>query len=139
MNHCALILSLCALAGFDDPSDKSVLRDRVDLMEVNHFYDERGKLVFNQIIYYDWSDERCRYMVRDWKLLKTSSQVPVKDWQTDEYVAVWFDGDLLRVVRCPLLHETWTQYDPELVEREFLPKDRRALLTRPLREDILRR
>ena len=139
MNHCALVLSLCAFVWFDDPSDQPVFRDRVDLMEVNHFYDERGKLVFNQIIYYDWSEERCRYMVRDWKLLKTSSQVPLKDWQSDEYVAVWYDGDLLRVVRCPLLHETWTQYDPELVEREFLPKDRRALLTRPVRDEILRR
>lgn len=139
MTHCTLFMSLLTLIGFDDPSQQPVFRDRVDLMEVNHFYDERGKLVFNQIIYYDWSDERCRYMVRDWKLLKTSTQVPLKDWTTDEYVAVWYDGDLLRVVRCPLLHETWTQYDPELVEREFLPKDRRALLTRPSRADIIRR
>ena len=31
------------------------------------------------------------------------------------------------------MRETWTQYDPELVEREFLPKERRKELRKELR------
>ena len=49
---------------------EDLARDRVDLIEVNHFYDEQGRLVFDQIIFYDWSPMQCRYQVRDWRLLK---------------------------------------------------------------------
>lgn len=139
MGNVTLCLSLVTLAWFNDPSKSGYVADRVDLMEVNHFYDEKGKLVFNQIIFFEWADEHGRYMVRDWKLLKTNAQLPIKDWKTKEYVSVWYDGDLLRVVRCPMVRESWTQYDPELVEREFLPKEHRALLTKPSNLEALRR
>lgn len=139
MGNVILLCPLFLMGLLHDPSKSAVIADRVDLMEVNHFYDEKGKLVFNQIIYFDWSEHHGRYMVRDWKLLKTSAQLPIKDWKTDEYVAVWYDGDLLRLVRCPFVRESWTQYDPELVEREFLPKEHRALLTKPSNLEVLRR
>ena len=32
---------------------ENVAQDHVDLVEVNHFYDEQGKLVFDQVIFYD--------------------------------------------------------------------------------------
>ena len=31
-----------------------VLRESVDLMEVNHFYDEHARPIFSQVIFYDW-------------------------------------------------------------------------------------
>ncbi|MEO2022609.1 MAG: hypothetical protein ABGX05_12380 [Pirellulaceae bacterium] len=104
--------------------------DRVDLIEVNHFYDEKGRLVFDQIIFYDWSATRSRYNIRDWRLLKTRAQLPRRDSQNQCFVAVWHDGNILRQVTANSCRESWTQYDPELTERQFLPKDRRPQLTK---------
>ncbi len=109
---------------------EGVARDHVDLIEVNHFYDETGKLVFDQVIFYDWSVEHGRYNVRDWKLLKKTGQIPVRNWSKGEFLAVWYDGDTLRVVRSSSVRESWTQYDPELLEREYFPKEKRAGLMR---------
>jgi len=112
---------------------EDVAVDRVDLVELNHFHDEQGKQVFDQIIFYDWSPTRGRYNVLAWRLLKHPSQLPVRDWSTGDYVTVWRDNAIVREVRAQTMRESWTQYDPELIERSFLPKDqRRELRKRPL-------
>lgn len=107
---------------------EDVARERVDLMEVNHFYDEQGRLVFDQIIFYDWSPEHSRYMVRAWRMVKNPAQLPERDWRDGGYLTVWQDGEVLRRVRAESMRETWTQYDPELIEREYLPRERRREL-----------
>jgi hypothetical protein len=107
---------------------EDVARERVDLMEVNHFYDEQGRLVFDQVIFYDWSPDHSRYMVRAWRLVKNPSQLPERDWRDGGYLAVWQDGEILRRVRAQSMRESWTQYDPELAEREYLPKEKRKEL-----------
>ena len=107
---------------------EDVAFDTVDLIEVNHFYDEQGRLVFDQVIFYDWSPAQSRYQVRDWRLLKTPAQLPRRNWSRDEFVAIWHDGEVLRKVRAQAIRESWTQYDPELVEREYLPKEKRREL-----------
>ena len=109
---------------------ESVTSDRVDLIELNHFYDEHGKHVFDQIIFYDWSAEDSRYHVRAWRLLKKPAQIPTRNWSQGDYLAVWHDGEVLRRVRAAATRESWTQYDPELVEREFLAKEKRPDLAR---------
>ncbi len=119
------------LAITSNPTIETV-SDQVDLIEVNHFYDENGRLVFDQIIFFDWSEVHGRYHVRAWRLLKRPSQIPQRDWQRGGYVTTWHDGDVLRQVRSVAVRETWTQYDPELAEREFLPKDRRLELSSAL-------
>lgn len=113
--------------------------DRVDLIEVNHFYDEHGKHVFDQIIFYDWCSKDCRHHVRAWRLLKKPAQLPFRNWSQGDYVAVWHEGDVLRRVRAASIRESWTQYDPELVEREFLPKEKRRDLTRLAAGQTIRR
>lgn len=112
---------------------EDVARERVDLMEVNHFYDEQGRLVFDQVIFYDWSPEHSRYMVRAWRLVKNPTQLPERDWREGGYLAVWQDGEVVRRVQAPSMRESWTQYDPELAEREYLPKERRKELRKELR------
>lgn len=106
--------------------------ETVDLIEVNHFHDDQGRLVFDQCIFYDWSPLDGRYMVRAWRLVKHNSQLPRRDFANDGYVAIWQDADVVRKVRAESMRETWTQHDPELVEREYLPKERRRDLTPPL-------
>jgi hypothetical protein len=106
-------------------------RDHVDLIEINHFLDEQGKLVFDQLIFYDWCELRGRFQVRAWRLMKSDAQRPRYDFQTRDYVASWYDGDWLREVRAPSVTETWTHHDPEVVERQFLPKEKRMELSQP--------
>jgi len=110
----------------------SVAFDEVDLVEVNHFFDEQGKRVFDQIIFYDWSPVPARYQVRAWRLIKSPSQMPARDWRRGDYVTTWRDGDLQREVRAKSYRESWTQHDPELLEREHLPKEKRRELYKPL-------
>ena len=106
-----------------------VATDQVDLIEHNHFYDEQGRHVFDQLIFYEWSRHDARYQIRDWRLIKTPNQVPYRDVQRNLYVVSWHDGRHLREVRAKLIRETWTQYDPELVERSVLPKEQRRELS----------
>ena len=119
---CAIVVSL-GVAPRED-----VARESVDLIELNHFFDEHGRLVFDQVIFYDWSATDSRYNVRAWRLVKNPAQLPQRDWATGGYSAMWQDGEQLRHIQSSSIRETWTQYDPELVEREYLPKERRKEL-----------
>jgi hypothetical protein len=124
---------VCVLLGLTPTEHAKV--DRVDLVEINHFYDEQGRLVFDQLIFYDWSAVEKRYNVRAWRLLKSPAQIPVRNWKDKDYVAIWHDSkerDVLRKVVAKMIRETWTQYDPELLEREFLPQEKRRELSKPL-------
>jgi hypothetical protein len=125
-----LLLSAVAL-----DSHAGITADRVDLVELNHFYDEQGRLVFDQLIFYDWFPDDARYQVRAWRLIKSPSQVPQRNLNGPGYHCMWQDGDLLRRVHATTMRETWTQYDPELTEREYLPKERRRDLApgRPIK------
>lgn len=115
-----ILLVACGIS----PQD-TVAFEQVGLVELNHFHDEQGRLVFDQVIFYDWSEPHGRYMVRAWRLVKTNSQLPQRNWRDGTYVSIWHDGDTLRKVRAETMRETWTQHDPELTEREYLPKEKR--------------
>jgi hypothetical protein len=122
--------SILLLAAVGSSPIQDVPCDRVDLIEVNHFHDDQGRLVFDQVIFYEWCPRRGRHQVQAWRLLKTPAQKPRRDFATGEYVATWHDGETLREVRAPAARESWTQYDPELVEREYLPKEKRKDLVK---------
>ena len=121
-----VIGTACLTLGIAPKDD--VVRESVDLIELNHFYDEHGRLVFDQVIFYDWSAGEARYNVRAWRLVKNPAQLPQRDWRLGGYSAMWQDGEQIRYIYSKSIRETWTQYDPELVEREYLPKERRREL-----------
>lgn len=121
-----LLIAALAILPFTGP-----VRESCDLIELNSFYDEYGRLVFDQTIFYDWSDGETRYNVRAWRLVKNPSQIPEREWGGLGYVARWHDGETLREMRSKWMRRTWLQYDPELVEREHLPKERRKELRHP--------
>ena len=121
-----LLLLLIAVLPHDDVDD-----DRVDIIEVNHFYDEAGRPVFDQVIFWHWHDDGSQH-VRAWRLWKTPSQNPWRDRRYGGWVSIWLDGDRLRSIRGQSLRETWTQHDPELDDRQFFP----AHLRRGLRGDV---
>lgn len=105
--------------------------DACDLIEVNRFYDENGKLVFDQVIFWDWKPIEGEYHVAAWRLLKSEEQKPYRSPVCDCWETVWHDGDVLRRVRAPYVRETWTQFDPELANREMLKKEFRRDLWKP--------
>jgi len=107
----------------------TVVQDQFDLIEVNHYYDSQGRLVFDQVIFYEWSHSDDRFQVAAWRLMKSSGQFPQKCWHDESYVSQWRDGETLRRVKAHAVRETWTQYDPELLERDYLPREYRRGLT----------
>jgi hypothetical protein len=113
------------------PTSATTVRQRVDLIELNHFVDEDGREVFRQVIFYDWSKTHRRFHVRAWRLVKRENQVPRRHWNPSMYQCSWHDEGLLRQVWAPSLRETWTQQDPERVNRGLLPEDQRVPLFAP--------
>lgn len=98
-----------------------VVQEQCDVIEVNHFYDDQGRHVFDQVIFYDWCVGHNRHMVADWRLIKNETYRPING------KILFYDQETIRKVTAKSQRETWTQYDPELVERETLPKEKRRL------------
>jgi hypothetical protein len=125
------ILTLLAV-GFNPTED--IPHNHFDLVEVNHFLDANGRLVFEQVIFYQWSRVSNRYQVQAWRLIKSEAQLPQYDSARHQYIARWFDGEQLREISAQQLRETWTQKDPEVVERKHLPKELRYDLAKKIRK-----
>ena len=112
------------------PSPAAPVEDRVDLIEVNHYYDAGGKLVFTQHIFYDWHSHEGRHHVRDWRMVKSPQQAVV------DGEVLFVDGAVFRRVRAKITRESWTQYDPEVAERESLPQGERRKLSSVIETDV---
>lgn len=110
------------------PHSETILRERFDCIEQNHFFDEHGRLVFDQAMFIELVDGEER--IQAWRLIKSPEQIPVRDWQAGGFVCRWMDGEQLREVRTNSVRETWLQYDPELAARESWPKEKRRELRR---------
>ena len=110
-----------------------VVRDRVDVIELNHFYDDCGRHVFDQVIFWDFNWRQSRLEVRSWRMVKKESQLPRIDHGREDAFTLWNDGSVPREVRAPVLRESWEQYDPELVSREIVPKELRRGLSPEVR------
>ena len=108
---------------------ESVVVESVDVIEVNHLYDGCGDLVFTQVIFWDFDWRLCRLQVCAWRMVKHDSQLPRFQRRIDhgleDAFTLWKDGEVVREVRAKAVRETWTQYDPELLERELLPPEAR--------------
>lgn len=53
---------------------------------------------------------------------------PIYSESCKKFYVILEDGDNLRKISAPVFRETWTQYDPELEDREYLPKEQRTEL-----------
>lgn len=106
-----------------------VVEDHIEVAEINHFYDEQGRLVFDQIIFYEDNRRANRLDIVDWRLIKDENIIPIRN--NNGFSAIWYDNGTFRKLNVREVRTSWTQYDPELVGREFLPKERRKLLASP--------
>ena len=96
----------------------------VDLIELNHFFDQKGGLVYDQVIFYERAPETGRFQVRAWCLVEDREYLnrrPTKNIQTELYQVDWYDSDqrLLRKITSRLYRESWTQIDPERANKKL--------------------
>lgn len=124
-----LLLSVSFLS-----SDRFV-HDSVDLVEVNHFHDDQAKIIFSQLIWWEWVPWQSEYRVVDWRLIKSPHDWPRRRWERGGWECRWFDkkDGCYRKVFAHDFRETWTQYDPELCDRNCVPQEMRRKLIRPIR------
>lgn len=146
--------SILLLLALNPPSQPTV--DVVDRVEINHFYNDDGNLVFHQLILWNWSHHDDRFEVVDWRILRGVRRCdPLKkaQWKAEHpdgppyvpewigghatphkercgYVSEWYDEKSRknrRVVATTFI-ETWTDVDREIVNREYLPPHKRRNL-----------
>ncbi len=111
------------------------VHESVDLIELNHFHDDLGRHVYDQVIFYEWSAAQSQYLVRAWCLLEKDenfSRRPAKSHSDDRYHVRWFDNDqnIRRHISSRLFRETWTQTDPERLNKRILDERNRTALYR---------
>jgi len=126
----------------------SIPEVKCEAIQINHFYDNDGKIVFDQMLYMDKIPYKDGYkdVAIGWVLLRNSrfnDPVERKKWEDDvknaglPYVPKYVDNlhisgnsvlmfDVDKIVRIrfkTIIYESWTQYDPELDSRQFFPKE----------------
>lgn len=123
MNAILAIAAICLL-----PSDETV-QDRCDAIEINHCYDDEGRLLHTQVIFWDYDEQAPNQRVAAWRLVKNPACRPIRNQNTGEWELLWSDEDGLRRVTARSFRETWTQHDPEMTSRDEFPKSQRRGLT----------
>lgn len=124
----AVVLSPVAKTSADNR--KLPLTILVDLIEINHVYDETGRHRFDQMILWEWSPDYRRFHVVGWWTLNQDVNYTINGntAQLRELVA---DGVVARSARTYLgkaKRETWTTRDPEVTSRAvFGEQHRRGL------------
>lgn len=120
-----LFLSVC-----DGGANKqqAYLEDVVDRIEINHFINDEGVEQLNQVIFWDYSPSLNMYVVRSWRSVKPDMNLPYKT--KSGYVMHWHDtrDSVSRKVYTKQVITTFTNYDPETVNQEFLDRNERREL-----------
>ena len=126
-----LALPLLLHAAGPGPNAQEEFRERVDLIELNHYYDDLGRHQFDQVIFYEWSPDFRRFHVIAWSLVeKDFRKLPSKLAGSGYFSVQWYDRDarVQREVVSRLYRETWTQSDPERTNKMLIDeKDRMSL------------
>jgi hypothetical protein len=109
--------------------------DHVDAIELNHFYDTKGHLVYDQVVFRHWHKSTGRFHVRQWTLIDDRDPIskrPIKNEQTGVYSVEYFDTDAktTRKVVSRVFRESWTQTDPEREDKKALPESLRYSLSK---------
>jgi hypothetical protein len=126
------VLMCWLLGSVSASSGSSLVREEVDLIEVNHFHDELGRHVYDQVVFYGWSAAAGDYHVRGWCLLDDPARWPRRNKGSGLYQVIWHDRDqrVQRQIVSRHYTETWTQVDPERVNKRLLDEKHRTSLVR---------
>ena len=113
--------------------------ESVDLIELNHQYDKQGRLVFDQVVFWERTPTTGRFQVRTWCMVDDREELnrrPIKSEATGLWVVDWKDTDkrVIRSISSRLFRESWTQNDPERDDKKHHDERLRVLLASPIRE-----
>lgn len=122
-----LLLAILALTLTPPDERTGLMRDECSSIEINALYDDAGREVFTQAIFREATE--TGEQVRAWRLVKSTTVMPQKNWRTGRYEMLWHDGDTLRRIEARAVRYTFSQHDPELRERDTLPKHERRELS----------
>lgn len=135
-------LLLPIIIATSSPSNRySLLVDRVDLIELNHCFDDLGRHLYDQIVFYEWSPDYRRHNVIAWCMVEDDlNRLPVRLPGSREYCVRWQDRDarVKREVRSANYRETWTEVDPERANKKVLDEKNRTSLLRARERPLLR-
>lgn len=138
------LLLLPALAFADGsgaaPHQSKVVQ-KVDLVELNHRYDDQGRHCYDQVIFYEWSPDFRRYHVVAWCLVDNGlTRLPTLDHAKDRYVVRWYDRESSRhrEIWAPVYRETWSDWDPERANKELMDEKYRVSLLRQQTRPVVR-
>ncbi len=129
----ALLMAIC------DVRMSVTAHEHVDLIELNHFYDDLGRHVYDQVIFYEWAPDQKEFHVRAWCLVDPKECPNCQPWSSqdgEQWHVRWYDKDhrLVRQLDADHFRETWTQIDPERANKKKLDeKLRTALIQLPNR------
>lgn len=127
----ALLVALSFTAMTSGNGNPVVAKQRVDLIELNHFLDDNGRHVFDQVVFYEWVASKSKFRVIAWRMVKCPAQLPTRTWDPPGWECVWKDDQIMRSISAPSFRETWTQDDPERVNRRFFAEADRPDLEVP--------
>ena len=135
MNTVFLILILLVGNSLKD----NTLRESTDLIELNHHYDLRGEVIFDQIIFWERLPETGKFRVRAWTLTdydNKNKRLALEINNSDNiYTVTYFDIDekANRRITSRIFRESWTQKDPEREDKKIHGETARTgLITRRL-------
>ncbi|MCR9292890.1 MAG: hypothetical protein NXI32_09235 [bacterium] len=125
------MIALLLLLGLGSPiHGAKIVQHRADKLELNHYLTEDGQTSFDQLIFWEWSPEYCRFHVVAWCLVDNAPERAVRKLPDGRYQCRWWDEDreFWHVVTSKLYRETWTTVDPERANKIlFEEKHRRRL------------
>lgn len=127
----SVVLPLLVSGAGHSANTRGELKERVDLIELNHSYDDQGRHKYDQVIFYEWSPDFRRFHVIDWCLVEDDeNRFPRRATGKREYVVRWYDKDnkVHREIRSRLYRETWSCIDPERANKEYLAEKHRVSL-----------
>ena len=125
-----LKLILCLVLDTHNPLD---FTERVDMIEINTKVTKNGSELHKQLIFYERIPSTGEYRVRDWVLLDDdapSQMYPMKNSgdMYECYIRQRNTKKYLTKIESPLLKETTTTYDPEVLDKIKLPEQFRLAL-----------
>lgn len=113
--------------------------EHVDAIELNHSFDQRGYLVYDQVIFWEITPTTGRFQVRAWCLVDDRETLSRRPMQNDnglyECFAVDSNERLTRRIVSRVFRESWTQVDPEREDKKRHPESLRIELVKRRRVD----
>lgn len=140
----------CLISINPPPSD--IVKDQVEFLELNHFHDEYGRIVFDQYLFYDKYPRTTIEYTRQWRLIRGSRETEVKDeWGLNpvylgspDYHLDLYNKEIAfveglvgenrieRRIKFRWFNETYTQIDTELENRQIIDKMERIPFSNPI-------